>query len=99
MKTAFFILTTALTLLLSASDAFAVEQNWARPTDCRENIAQVLCEVAPITEPNGQYTLLDRQCSGSEEKYLPALLEIYDDLDPINQKMFCSLRPIFIERE
>jgi|GEM_PF-1180021 hypothetical protein len=74
------------------------DQNWQHATDCRANISKVLCEVDPL--PEDQWSeLLDRRCLGNEQKYLPALLEIYDGFDSINQKMFCSLRRIFIERE
>lgn len=86
-----------------STDAFAVtlsekqlpEDTWVRPTDCRANIAQVLCEVEP-EETWGNP--LARVCLGGEQKYQKAFEDIYDALDPINQEMFCSLRRIFIEK-
>ncbi len=66
---------------------------WVRPTDCRANISHIICEVDPKTQP-----FEDRACQGGEAKYIPILEKIYDSLDPINQKMFCSLRFIYIER-
>lgn len=72
---------------------------WERPTDCRANIAKVLCEVIPLQNDNEWYKLLDRKCLGNESQYLPAIEKIYDGLDSLNQGMFCSLRRIFIEQE
>lgn len=70
-------------------------ESWVRPTDCRANIAKVLCEVEPA---EGWGSTLSRPCLGGEEQYIPYFEAIYDDLDGINQEMFCSLRRIFIER-
>lgn len=67
--------------------------NWVRPTDCRANIKKIICEVEPQKEP-----FEERACLGGETKYIPIFVQIYDSLDPINQKMFCSLRIIYVER-
>ncbi len=66
---------------------------WVRPTDCRANISHIICEVEPQTQ-----RFEDRACQGGEAKYIPVFEQIYDSLDPINQKMFCSLRFIYVER-
>lgn len=84
-----------------SSDFFKITLNsssseWIRPTDCRAHISEVVCEV----EPEDDWTKsLERPCLGGEQKYVSVLEKIYDNLDPMNQKMFCSLRRIFIERE
>ncbi|WP_374076699.1 hypothetical protein [Bdellovibrio bacteriovorus] len=72
------------------------ESSWVRPTDCRGNIAKVLCEVDPSDDWS---RVLERPCLGGEEKYRPAIEEIYDSMDDFNKGMFCSLRRIFIERD
>ena len=79
-----------------SSDDFLKTQitkdTWVRPTDCRANIQAILCEVDPQTEPNQS-----RPCLGGEKKYIALFEKIYDELDPINKKMFCSLRKIYLE--
>ncbi|MBO9668633.1 MAG: hypothetical protein J7501_17680, partial [Bdellovibrio sp.] len=70
--------------------------SWVRPTDCRANIAKILCEVNAQVEGEN---ILSRKCLGGEEQYQANIEAIYDGLDDMNQKMFCSLRRIFIERE
>ncbi len=74
----------------------AEESGWERPTDCRANISKVLCEVNPTTDWGN---VLERPCLGGEQKYQAILEEVYDSLDGVNKKMFCSLRRIFIEKE
>lgn len=70
------------------------DQEWQRPSDCRANIEKVLCEV----DTRGNGDTLSRPCIGGEIQYKAAVEAIYDGMDEQNQKMFCSLRRIFIER-
>jgi len=67
-----------------------------RPTDCRRHIAQAICVVAPQKENE---STLERKCLGAEEKYIPIFQIIHDNFKPVLQKMFCSLRKIYIEQE
>ncbi|QDK36477.1 hypothetical protein [Bdellovibrio sp. NC01] len=71
------------------------DASWTPATDCRANIAKVLCEVDD--ENNG--STLDRKCLGGEEQYLAAVEKIYDAFDPITQGAFCHVRRIFIENK
>ncbi|MEN0059542.1 MAG: hypothetical protein AAGB31_11955 [Bdellovibrio sp.] len=71
------------------------DKNWQRPTDCRENIKTILCEVNPSEE---RFNPLKRPCLGGEEKYATVFEAVYDSMDDVNKNMFCSLRRIFIER-
>lgn len=72
------------------------DQNWVPATDCHANIGQVLCEVAPSQEANNP---LNDRCLGGEEQYKAAFEVLYDTLDPITQKAFCSLRRIFVHSD
>ncbi|HEY1079966.1 MAG TPA: hypothetical protein VGE46_07705 [Bdellovibrio sp.] len=94
---------TTIEFIGGSPDAFAITvaaappaDEWIRPTDCRANIAQIICEVEPEQSWGNP---LDRVCLGGEQKYQKAFEDIYDALDPLNQKMFCSLRRIFVEKE
>ncbi|NUN07421.1 MAG: hypothetical protein HUU57_16880 [Bdellovibrio sp.] len=95
--------TATVEFIGGSPDAFAITvadapppEEWVHPTDCRAHIAQIICEVKP---QEGWGNPLERTCLGGEQKYQKSFEDIYDALDPINQKMFCSLRRIFIEQE
>ena len=64
--------------------------------DCRANIAKVVCVVDPVqegTSPN------QRLCIGDASAYAQMFEDLYDQYPPALQKMFCSLRHIYIERQ
>lgn len=71
------------------------DASWTPASDCRANIANVLCEVNDENNSNA----LDRKCLGGEEQYLSAIQNIYDSFDPITQGAFCHIRRIFIENK
>ncbi len=75
---------------LSASD-----QTWVPATDCRQNIVQVLCEVDPSEKLQNP---LGAKCLGGEEQYKNNFEALYDSLDPITQKAFCSVRKILVHQ-
>jgi Putative zinc-binding metallo-peptidase len=67
---------------------------WNRPTDCRANIKTAICLVNPARESEDS---LKRPCLEGSDKYAAAFEELYDAYPPEFQKMFCSLRRIFVE--
>jgi hypothetical protein len=76
---------------------------WQRPTDCRENIRQAIClvdQVDPKTPGSAdENSSLTRPCDPVHSiDYVPAFEALYDSYPPQFQKMFCSLRRIFVER-
>ena len=74
--------------------------NWERPTDCRANIKTATCVVAPLTkEQENEDTSPTRPCLGGEEKYQAVFESLYDHYPSSLQKMFCSIRHIYIEKE
>lgn len=74
--------------------------DWTRPTDCRANIRQVICLVDPVAPGNADRNAnINRACDPQQSlHYAPAFEALYDSYPPQFQKMFCSLRRIFVER-
>lgn len=64
-------------------------------TNCRNNIAKVICLVDPAKEGEEPEQRIYQRTSKSYAIYVE---KIYDDYPTILQKMFCSLRHIFIEK-
>jgi len=79
------------------------EDTWTRPNNCRENIKTVVCVVDAFSDNEDafkwQQGALQRKCTGGEDKYITELEKVYDNYPPEFQKMFCSFRKIFIEKE
>ncbi len=73
-----------------------VTRNWTRPTDCRENIKKAVCVVGPSKEEEDPEI---RPCLGGEDVYVALFENLYDHYPPAMQKMFCSMRKLFIEKE
>jgi len=65
-------------------------------SDCKANIRKRLCLVDPPKE--GQNPLL-RTCQEGGLDYAPTLEKLYDAYPASFQKVFCSLKVIFIEKE
>ncbi len=65
-------------------------------SNCREVIRDRVCVVAP-TRKNEEPE--ERICNANSEKYAHYFESIYDKLSPIFQKMFCSVKYIFIEKK
>jgi len=63
---------------------------------CRDNIAKVICRVDPAQKDQD---IMTRVCLTGGEKYAEPFERLYDNYPPALQKMFCSLKRIFIERE
>ena len=77
---------------------FVLEEKdtWVRPTDCRANIAKAMCVVDPTKEGEDNKP---RTCLGGEAPYAHVFEELYDNYPPALQKMFCSIRFIFVENK
>lgn len=65
-------------------------------SECRENIAKVLCIVNPTEE--GQQPE-NRPCLEGSEKYVGVFENLYDNYPLVLQKTFCSLNHLFIEKD
>jgi hypothetical protein len=63
---------------------------------CRENISQVICLVDPALENQKPQ---DRKCLEGGKAYAVYFEQLYDNYPPAMQKMFCSLRYLFIEKQ
>lgn len=63
--------------------------------DCRATIAVKTCLVDPRTGSNDQ----NRTCLDGSRGYAKPLEDVYDHLPPAFQKMFCSIRTIYIEKQ
>lgn len=104
-----------LALLFSAHSAYAqthwltsdffvtksVRSERSRPAtarDCRAEIRKAVCMVDVMSlGPGGKP--LERPCLPGGENYAATFEELHDRFPPHLQKMFCSLRRIFIEKE
>ena len=64
--------------------------------DCRANIAKVICLVNPTGE---QEKIPERRCLPSGEAYVNHFESLFDNYPPGLQRMFCSLKHIYIENE
>ena len=64
-------------------------------TNCRENIRQVICLVEPVKEGE---EFENRKCIEGGDSYAPHFEKIYDNYPPLLQKMFCSLKHLYIEK-
>lgn len=64
-------------------------------SNCRENIAKVVCIVDPGVENEDPSA---RPCQSGSEAYATYFEQIYDHYPATLQKMFCSLKHIFIEK-
>ena len=73
---------------------------WTRPVDCRANIRQAICLADPVAPGNSDRNAnLNRACDPTHSlDYAPAFEALYDSYPAQFQKMFCSLRRIFVER-
>lgn len=80
--------------ILKVSEAPA----WDRPTDCRANIKTAICLADPLPENSSEGDTLKRTCLPGSESYAIHFERLYDAYPPAYQKMFCSLRKIFVER-
>lgn len=73
------------------------------PINCREHIKTVMCLVDPIKNPEDPTKPgdlpLNRPCLSGSEKYAIYFEELYDNYPLALQKMFCSLKVIYIEKE
>ncbi len=65
-------------------------------TNCRDNIKQILCIVAP---PKPEMLGQQQICEPGGESYAPTFEALYDAYPPVLQKMFCSLKVINIEQQ
>src|SRR5688500_13625 len=78
-----------------ASDEFQ------RPSDCRTHIAKIICLVDPdrVSLENNQLPDNSRMrpCLPGSERFAPSFEAIHDQFPPFMQKMFCSLKKIYIE--
>jgi hypothetical protein len=71
-----------------------------RPTDCRAHIAKAICIVNPMSEEddkNWESTVLNRECLEGGEAYVSVFEDVYDAFPTKLQKMFCSLRRVYVE--
>lgn len=91
-------LTLVLLFTLQAK-ATLNSQTWKPATDCRANIAAVLCRVNPSTEEEMKQGGVTRACLGGEEVYVQSIERVYDEMDPKVQRVFCSIRRIFVEEQ
>lgn len=66
------------------------------PISCRENITKVICLVEPTPKDKDPD---QRECLTGSEKYAIYFERLYDNYPPALQKMFCSLKHIFIEKD
>ena len=89
---------------LGTQDFFILKQNTTvkakhktqiSAIDCRANISKTICIVEPAT--TGQQPM-DRQCLDGGNSYSVFFEKIYDNYPPSLQKMFCSVKRIFIEK-
>ena len=64
-------------------------------TNCRDNIKQVICLVEPVNEGED---FENRKCLEGGDSYAPHFEKIYDNYPPLLQKMFCSLKHLYIEK-
>ncbi len=64
-------------------------------TNCRDNIKQVICLVDPAKEGED---FSSRKCLEGGDSYAHHFEKIYDNYPPLLQKMFCSLKHLFIEK-
>ncbi len=67
------------------------------PDSCRANIAKTVCLVDPTD--NIERRPQDRTCLEGGQNYVAHFEALYDQYPPAFQKMFCSLRHIFIEKQ
>lgn len=68
-------------------------QIFDRPTDCRSHIKEVVC----VVESRSVSLSGGRPCSGDNSLYVREFEKTYDQLPAFFQKMFCSMRHIYIE--
>lgn len=85
---------------LEARDFFVLQRTEApllrnSADDCRSHIKDVICWVEPAQKDQDVMT---RPCLDGGEKYAAVFEKLYDNDPPALQKMFCSLRRIFIEK-
>jgi len=66
------------------------------PISCRDNIAKVICLVEPTPKDKDPD---QRECLTGGEIYAIYFERLYDNYPPALQKMFCSLKKIYIEKE
>jgi hypothetical protein len=69
------------------------DEPWDRPTDCRAHIATAVCVV------NAGSSTLKRPCLDGAAPYIAQFEALYDSFTPELQKMFCSLRHLYIENQ
>lgn len=89
---------------IGPQDFFILKQNTpikskiktkATTIDCRVNISKTICLAEPAT--TGQQPM-DRLCLDGGDSYSVYFEKIYDNYPPSLQKMFCSVKRIFIEK-
>lgn len=82
---------------VAASDSFEI------PSDCRAHIAAIVCLVEPDWQSLALGELPDnsvaRPCLPGSSSYAEPFEAIYDKVPPLLQRMFCSLKKIYIEKE
>lgn len=67
-----------------------------RPTDCRANIAKIMCVGVSSVSLDAAPTM-SRGCDEDDAKYVGFFEAVYDRLAPTLQKMFCSVRILRVE--
>src|SRR4051812_35726796 len=99
-------------MLLAGTSSSAAETSWitpdffitttqhsgksAPPSDCRAHIEDIMCMVDPT--PPGTDMGNPRLCLPGGQGYAHFFQEIYDHYPPAFQKIFCSLKVIYVER-
>ncbi len=68
----------------------------APETDCRDNIRKVICLVDPVEKGQDSKS---RKCLEGGQEYAIYFERLYDNYPPVLQKMFCSLKYLFIEKK
>ncbi|MGE3756271.1 MAG: hypothetical protein AB7H97_00865 [Pseudobdellovibrionaceae bacterium] len=87
------------TIVVSEKGAAALESYSTQVTtelDCKENIRKVVCLVDPVQD---EKIPVNRICLEGSANYAHFFEEIHDVFPSAMQKMFCSLKKIYIEKQ
>ncbi|MDD4976370.1 MAG: hypothetical protein PHY93_18575 [Bacteriovorax sp.] len=92
---------------LNGKDFFTIHSNFSsvnkqkqqsniRPISCRDHIKEIMCLVDPMKEDED---IKNRPCLEGGQSYAIHFEQLYDNYPPALQKMFCSLKRIYIENQ